>query len=95
MPRYYFKKAYPKGEQEQSKDFYKLKKDPDDEGVNSLRYFIEIVKSSDNGTIPNLEEKFKDAGDKVKCIVFDISKDINTRVLLKKNIEIEGFSHQQ
>ena len=24
MPRYYFKKAYPKGEQEQSKDFFEI-----------------------------------------------------------------------
>lgn len=65
------------------KDFYKLKKDPDDEGVNSLRYFIEIVKSSDNGTTPNLEEKFKDAGNKVKCIVFDISNESTTSIEYK------------
>ena len=71
------------------KDFYKLKKDPDDEGVNSLRYFIEIVKSSDNGTRPNLEGKFKDAGDKVKCIVFNI----NTGGLLTKNIDKTIFNH--
>ena len=24
MPRYYFKKAYPKGKQEQSKDFFEI-----------------------------------------------------------------------
>lgn len=77
------------------KDFCKLKKDPDDEGVNSLRYFIEIVKSSDNGTRPNLEGKFDGAGDKVKCIVFDISKDINKGVLLTKNIDKTIFIEMQ
>ena len=65
------------------------KKDPDDEGVNSLRYFIEIVKSSDNDTRRSLEDKLENAGDKVKCIVFDI----NTGVLLTKNIDKTIFNH--
>lgn len=60
------------------KDFCKLKKDPDDEGVNSLRYFIEIVTAYNGKTKKSLKGKFKDAGNKVKCIVLYISNEPTT-----------------
>lgn len=72
------------------KDFCKLKKDPDDEGVNSLRYFIEIVTAYNGKTKKSLKGKFKDAGDKVKCIVLYISNEPTTSKILEYKYENKG-----
>ncbi len=65
------------------KDFCKLKEDPDDPGVSSLRYFIEILNSYDDGTKQNLKEKFEHADKMVKCIVLYISNEPNKSKILE------------
>ena len=87
-------KANNASEHEHIKDFVKLN-NPKEGDNNVYRYFIEIVKSYDNGTLSNLKEKTKSNEPMFKCWSLEEGKDITEDIeKLEKAINQNKLYHE-
>lgn len=77
-------KANNTSEHDHQKDILKLNHPKELEDSNPLRYFIEIVKSTDSGTYKSLNMKMKDKGDDIifKCWSLKLGHEITNDILL-------------
>lgn len=76
-------KANNPSEHDHQKDILKLNQ-REEFSKNTLRYFIEIVKSTDSGTYKSLNKKMKDKGDDIifKCWSLKLGHEITNDILL-------------